>query len=246
MTVIVAARCRDGAVIGADSQSTEMTAQVKWQVDKLFPLGSSMVWGASGQTAIIAELRSTLDSSIEILEKSPALHRSVQNLLQPEIERQYKRFLSPPGMQPQTAATGAVICGTRESGPFIIEVEPNGLCAELDRDWYATGSGAGFAYSAGSMLEHLGLRNRSVAQGTLMVFRALRAVISTSMFGVGEPIQIWQVTAEFGCKLLDEAAIKTLDQQLSALQEIEQDGLARVVGEGSGPEEALPEAIEPV
>lgn len=114
------------------------------------------------------------------------------------------------------------------------------MCSELfDRDWHAIGSGAGFAFLAGSMLEHFGLRSRSVAQGTLMVYRALMAVTSTAMFGVGGPLQIWQMTRS-GCHELTDPEMETLREQLGAWQEIEQDALPRVVGEGLGIEADLP------
>ncbi|MGO9343406.1 MAG: hypothetical protein ACLP6E_12945 [Acidimicrobiales bacterium] len=71
MTVIVAARRRDGAVIGADSQATEMTANTKWEVDKLYSLGDRIVWGASGQTAIISEIATALDSAADMIDLPP-------------------------------------------------------------------------------------------------------------------------------------------------------------------------------
>ncbi len=242
MTVIVAARCQDGAVIGADSQATEVAPQVRWQVDKLFPLGESIVWGASGQTAIISDIQSTLASSADQIESSPVRHRAIGGLVRSVLQRNYGGFLQPPGGPQMPATTGVIFCGMKDGVPFIGEVEPNGLCAELERDWHTIGSGAGFAHVAGSMMEHYGLSGRNVNQGTLLVYRALSVVIATSSFGVGGPLQIWQVTGA-GSRKLEDQEMQTLEGQLGLLKEMEQDALNNVTGEGSGPEEPLPPEV---
>jgi 20S proteasome alpha/beta subunit len=240
MTVVVAVRCQDGAVIGADSQATEIASQVKWPVTKLFQIGDQpIVWGASGQTAIIAEIKNELNGSLSNIDQSSDLHRTFQTLIQPVLSEQYGRFLNPTNDPNQIPNTCAVACGMKGEIPFIIEMEANGMCAELDRDWHAIGSGAGFAFLAGSMLEHFGFGNRSVAEGTLMVFRALSAVVSTAMFGVGAPLQIWQITSD-GCHELGVPEMDQLLEKLSGWQEIEQDALQKFMGARPGVEADLP------
>src|SRR5712692_8047552 len=97
MTVIVAARCRDGAIMASDSQATEMVAGVRWDVQKVFPLTARAVWGASGLSSVIDDVRREIESSSETLAKTSNLMNSFRGLIHPIMKRHYDYFLPPPG-----------------------------------------------------------------------------------------------------------------------------------------------------
>jgi proteasome beta subunit len=249
VTVVVAARCRDGVVLASDSQASDPLSNVRWPVQKVFSLGETIVWGATGQTSIIDDMKAALDNSAEMVCQSPRPDRSFRSLVQPILDDAYKKWLNPPAMQATSPATRLVMCGMNIQGePFIGEVEHNGSASILPRDWHAIGSAAGAAETAGALLQHLGLASRSVAHGTLIVFRALEAAISTSMFGVGGPIQMWQVTSD-GCRCLTQVDVDRQRELLAGWQELEQDALDRLsvedAGEQDGPVSApLPAEVD--
>jgi 20S proteasome alpha/beta subunit len=230
MTVIVAARCADGAIMASDSQATEMVAGVRWDVQKVFPLTNHAVWGASGMVNIIDDVRGVLDADRDTLTRSPRLENSLHKTIQPILKRHYELWLPVPGMQSNPPATSFVACGVKERGdPFIIEIDSNCNCSVLDRDFHAIGSGAGFAQMAGALLEHFGLRDQPVDSGKRIVYRAIDAVVQTSHFGIGGDIQMWIVTQD-RCRQLTPADIAELKDFVAGWKEIERDALDRAMG----------------
>lgn len=58
MTVVLSVRCAEGLVLASDSQATDMSSgnivfATKQTVQKLFPLGSSIAWGATGSSGLV-------------------------------------------------------------------------------------------------------------------------------------------------------------------------------------------------
>jgi hypothetical protein len=161
----------------------------------------------------------------------------------PVLQSNYEDFRNPPGVPPKSPATDVVVCGVHVDGtPFIVEVDQNCNAGVVQRDWHAIGSGAGFAQLAGALLQHLGIEGQSIETGKLIVFRAISAVITTSHWGVGGDVQMWQVTGE-GARQLEPSELATLGERLKAWKEIEQDGLGQVMGEGSAEEAPMPPPV---
>jgi 20S proteasome alpha/beta subunit len=243
MTVIVAARCRDGAVIASDSQATEMVAGVRWEVQKLFPLTGTSVWGASGMTTLIDDVREELERNSDLIERSADFRNTMRSLIRPIMERHYSAYLPGQGGQGYHPQTDFTACGLDLAGePFILELDRNANCGWVTRDWHALGSGAGFAQMAGALLEHFGLRGRSVDDGKVIVFRALDAVIQTSNFGVGGQPQMWVITRD-GCHCLDGAEVETLRNIVAGWKEIELDSLDTAMGRPPVVEEPVPAPV---
>jgi 20S proteasome alpha/beta subunit len=239
MTVIVAARCRDGAIMASDSQATEMATGVRWDVQKVFRLTDRAVWGASGMTNITDDVRATLEDVADMLVRTPRLDNALRKLVGPVVKGHYDTWNEVPGQSNNSPATAFMACGlTAASEPFILDIDQNNNCGFLDRDWHAIGSAGGFAQMAGALLSHFGLRNLSVDYGTVIVYRALDAVIHTSHFGVGGEPQLWVVT-EAGCHQLTTAETQALERLVAGWKEIERDALDRAMGQ-PGMEEAPP------
>ncbi len=70
-----------------------MTANTKWEVDKLYSLGDRIVWGASGQTAIISEIATALDSAADMIDLPPPSAGHAANGLMVDVQS----FDSPSG-----------------------------------------------------------------------------------------------------------------------------------------------------
>src|SRR5690349_8306349 len=63
MTVVLAMRCADGLVLGADSQITDSDRGLSYPARKLHHLGDHAAWGGSGARAVLTELEGMFDAN---------------------------------------------------------------------------------------------------------------------------------------------------------------------------------------
>src|SRR4051794_8151599 len=106
--------------MAADSQATEDSGGVRFEVAKIFELTSRSVCVASGMNAIIDEARASLVSSRELLEASPNISWSIGSIVGPIMKAHYDRFINVPGTQPSSPATSFLACGFNgDDTPFV-------------------------------------------------------------------------------------------------------------------------------
>lgn len=233
--------------MASDSQSTEMTGDVRWPVQKVFQLSSHAVWGGSGQGQILKELEATFTANRDNLDKSPDMAQSLVYLTRPVLEPHYKNFLQPvPGAQSGSPATGTLAAGCREDGSkWIVEVDHN--CQYTfyeDRGFHAIGSAAGFAQLAAALMAHYAVLGRDLEDGKLIAYRVIRRAIDTSAHFVGGDIQMWTVTPE-GVHKVDDEEMHQLEANVGAWEQVEVESLDRFRNPEAGEEAPpLPDEVE--
>ena len=221
--------------MASDSQATEMLAGVRFDVQKVFSGGGIALWGASGLSTIIDDIKESLESNEGLLKASPRPDRAIASLVIPVVQKHYGAFVQVPGDMQRSPATDLIgCCLSADGSPCLFEVDRNCQAGVVSREWAAVGSGAGFAQFAGALMAHLGVSGKTIEYGKLVVYRAVRAVIEASSFGVGGAVQLWQLT-QAGCGRVDEAELEALQERLAAWQEIEQDGLDSLFGDTVSP-----------
>jgi 20S proteasome alpha/beta subunit len=57
VTVVLALKCADGVVLGADSQITDSDRGLSYPAQKLHPFGETAAWGGSGARAVLLGAR---------------------------------------------------------------------------------------------------------------------------------------------------------------------------------------------
>src|SRR5690606_10491057 len=65
VTVVLAVRCTDGLVLGADSQITEKDRGMTFPAQKLHALGDHAAWGGSGARGVLGELAEALSTKAD-------------------------------------------------------------------------------------------------------------------------------------------------------------------------------------
>jgi 20S proteasome alpha/beta subunit len=99
----MALRCKDGLVMASDSQATESTGvsspftQVKSEVEKIFPLGKTALFGCAGMGQVSRDLVQSLKENEDLIANSPDLRRSLLSLVRPVLETHYAAYLPTPG-----------------------------------------------------------------------------------------------------------------------------------------------------
>lgn len=226
MTVVLAVRCKDGLVIGADSQITEKDRGMTFPAQKLHALGEHAAWGGSGARGVLGELDEALTTKADEIIHAVDVGKEIQSCALPIFRHHYDNFIADvPGMD-EAGTPSAYVLAAGYSGerPWIVEVQPTGLIGRYeDVGFHAIGSGAPMAQQAGSLLAHFRMVERPVDYGVLAIVRVLDALAVTAP-SVGGPIDVARITPE-GAHHLDEREIARARKRVDTWEQREQEVL---------------------
>lgn len=246
MTLVIALLCQDGVILASDSQSTEMTGAVRFDVPKVFPLTSRALWGGSGMVQVIRDIGIALDKARPALEAGvPEIGQALAELVGPELVRHYNNYVQVPMTNPNPPRTSLLACGfSHQTGGWIVEVDENNAYSHYgDRGFHAIGSAAGFAQLANALMAHFQVKDKPLNLGKLVAYRAMDTAINTSAYGVGPPIQMWTVEAA-GVHQLSADELAELRASVGGWMALESATLSDFLKEPEPvPETPMPEAI---
>ncbi|MFH1087539.1 MAG: hypothetical protein V1737_03010 [Chloroflexota bacterium] len=236
MTLILALACKEGLVIASDGQETFQTTgqPVKREASKLFQLGKSVVWGASGHVG----LRQVVQKELDALEKGltgfdkkpceelrPRLVRAVVPIMQQAV----KEFV-PVHANARPASVSLCFSGYTCHEGWILEINEQGHHERHEqRGLCAIGSGDVLAYHACQSLQHVFHQDRTLQQCQALAFRVIDEAINTAAYGLGYPIQMWTVSSN-GAKQLSSSELEAIGTTVRAWKEIELNGFDEVFG----------------
>lgn len=227
MTVVLALRCADGIVLGADSQITDGARGVSYPAQKLHPFGETAAWGGSGSRAVLYDVEELFDTCAPAVLGAENIGHAVQERVVPLLRRHYEQFVEQvPGERSAgaTPATYVLTAGYAEGRPFIVDVDPHGLIGRYEEvGFHAVGSGAAMAQQAGALLAHFRMTERDVDYGVVAVVRVLDALRVTSP-SIGGPIDVYRLTAD-GATALSEKDIDRVRRQVQRWSELETSAL---------------------
>ncbi|MGA4685931.1 proteasome protein [Micromonospora sp. AB353] len=229
MTVVLAVVCKDGVVIGADSQITESDRGLSFPAQKLHPLGDCAAWGGSGARGVLNDLRPLLQDSATAILEAPDIGGELQERVLPVFKKHYEKYI--PDVPGEGAGGGVsaylLAAGFSQGGPWIVEINPNGLIGRYeDVGFHAIGSGAPMAQQAGALLSHFRMTTRTVEYGVVGVVRVLEALEQTSP-SVGGPFSVACIREE-GAHHLDEKEIAKALKDVKRWRDLEQEALDRL------------------
>ncbi len=229
MTVVLATVCRDGVVLGSDSQITDKGRGMTYPAEKLHPLGELAAWGGSGARSVLADVeRCFNDHSAEILE-SPEIGRALQKQVLPILRHHYETFIpNVPGDEGGgTPSAYVMAAGWRDGEPWIVEITPSGMIGHYaDIGFHAIGSGAPMAQQAGTLMSHFHFAERSLRFGCAAVLRVLQALDLTSA-SVGKPFSLCRIDAD-GANHLSNDEIAQVGDDVRRWEDAEQAAIAEI------------------
>jgi proteasome beta subunit len=228
MTVVLALRCADGLVLGADSQITDADRGLSYPARKLHALGDRAAWGGSGARAVLSELEGMFDKNPGPVVEAGDVGRALQERVLPVLRRHYANFIPEvPGQAKggATPATYVLAAGyTVDDEPFIVDVDPHGLIGRYEETgFHAVGSGSAMAQQAAALLAQYRMTERGVDDGVLAVVRVLDALDRTSP-SVGGPMNVCRITPA-GAHHLDEKELEQTRERVRRWVELEQRAL---------------------
>jgi len=227
MTVVLALRCADGLVLGADSQITDADRGLSYPARKLHGLGDHAAWGGSGARAVLTELEGMFDANPTPIVEAPDPGHALQDAVLPVLRRHYDNFVvEVPGKAAggATPATYVLAAGYAGDEPFIVDVDPHGLIGRYEVvGFHAVGSGSAMAQQAGVLLAQYRMIERSVDHGVVALMRVLDALDRTSP-SIGGPMNLCRMTPD-GAHHLDEKEVEQARERVRRWVELEQRAL---------------------
>jgi len=209
MTLIIAIKCKDGAVFASDGQATAFSSggPVRQKYQKIYKI-KNLLFGASGTIGTIQRCREciekyadklsegldesvkeeTVNGRVETISVRDKIRQLVYSVNKRELER-YKAFHGDDKGAP-LADILIVVC-SKNGKLKIWHVAPDGGEEFLDELGYAcTGIGDTFAYA---YLANFYSQELDVERGKLVAYRVIKDAIRIGAYGLGEPIDIWTV-----------------------------------------------------
>lgn len=229
MTVVLATVCRDGVVLGSDSQITDKGRGMTYPAEKLHPLGDTAAWGGSGARSVLSDVKRCFNDHSGAILEAPDIGRALQEQVNPILRHHYETFIpNVPGEDGGgTPSAYVMAAGWRDGAPWIVEITPSGMIGHYgDIGFHAIGSGAPMAQQANSLLSHFHVANRSMRFGCAAVLRVLQALDLTSP-SVGDPFSLCRIDAD-GAHHLSDEDIEQVSEDVRRWEKAEQNVIADI------------------
>lgn len=235
MTLLVAFEADDGIVFGSDTQLT--SGIVRSTAQKIHPLGSHIVWSASGDVALIQrvqELSCDLPNANEPLENlrdilARLIKRAVSELLNLDFRTDFTK--SAEGLL-RLHSADFLYADWRQGRGRILHIDITGTPEWIMGRWAASGSGDLFAHA---LLGKYSAVSLNAAQASLLTYKVIQEAIQVGAYGLGEPIDMW-IVREKGRYQLDSKTLALIDDLAETVRRAEVELLYRPgVVEGAAP-----------
>lgn len=220
MTLILAIPAKDGIVIASDGQVTYR--EVRWSEKKIKQLNDHCLWSGAGEIALIQRIEEFIQ---QLPNKNQPLNdlrdslsdivkQAVTILLQKDFRTQ---FIQPPNPELLLLLhPGDFMFVEYQKSPKILHLLSNGTTEWINKP-FACGSGAPFAYALLQKYQNL---EYDLQKASLLAYKILEESIDTGSWGLGYPIDIWQITNS-GVRNLKEEEIAALADTSKGLREAE-------------------------
>lgn len=196
MTLILALVCSDGIVMASDGQTTFFTeaGPMRLPTEKKIQCHKDrFLWGGSGDVGLFQKIGLVLaDITDGDLKKHiPKLRPVIRAKVIGEQKAAAGSYLPiEPNKFPKPTAH-VLFAGHDDGTSWILEIDPNGTDTQLeDYGFAAVGGGAHFAYR---VLSGFGKHPWSLEAGKIVCYKVIHEAINVAAFGLGHPIQMWEL-----------------------------------------------------
>lgn len=217
MTLVLALPAVDGLVIASDGQVT--AGAIRWTEPKIRQLNEHALWSAAGELALIQRVEESIASlsqgqPLSMLRDQLAriVKQSVSALLELDFRTPFAQ--NNPLLLLQLHEGDFVFAECRD-GPRILHITVNGTLEWINVP-FATGVGADFGYA---LLQRYRRLTLSLDAASLLAYKTIEEAIEVGAYGLGPPIDAWQIPTGGKVRKLEEAEIATLVDASRTLRE---------------------------
>lgn len=211
MTIILAIPTKDGLVMASDGQIT--SGLIRTTGKKIKKLSKKCLWSASGEMSLFQHVEEGIS---ELPNKEQSL-RKLRDDLSKVIRTRVLSFLELVGKRP---ITGDFLFVEYVPTPRILHIMLDGTPEWIEDRPFVSGIGIQFASALLRKYQDLIPNRIDVQKGVLLAFKVIDEVIDAIAYGIGPPIDIWQIEKE-EIKNLDEQEISILEDLSRGLREAE-------------------------
>jgi proteasome beta subunit len=219
MTLILVLPAKDGIVMASDGQVT--AGMVRSSGQKILRLNERCLWAASGELALIQRVEERLmtlppDASLHQL-RDPVcqiVKQCVTDLLQLDFRTPF--FQQNPDALLRLHPADFIFAEFAPS-PAVLHILLNGTPEWIKDRAFASGSGDMFAYALLQKYQGLAL---NLDRASLLAYKVLEEAITVGAYGLGPPIDLWQINND-GIKQLNDSEKAALEDASRALREAE-------------------------
>jgi proteasome beta subunit len=219
MTLILGLAALDGIVLASDGQLT--TGEVRSPGKKIFPLNDKILWAGAGELSLIQRLQERLgvlspDTPLANLRDQigELIKDCVSELLQMDFRSQ---FLSLDQDRLVQLHLADFIFAEFTRKPELLHINVFGSPEWMTDRPFVAGNGDLFAYA---LLSKYQKQRLQLNQASLLAYKVIDETIAVGAYGLGGPIDLWQISAA-GMKNLNTAELKTLTGQAQRLRKLE-------------------------
>lgn len=212
--------------MGSDSQIT--TGPIRTKTTKVHRLNDNALWGASGEMALIQRVAERIDAATEKEQSLSAtrdflggvVKEGVEKLLEVDFRTQF--FRTDHNALLELHPGDFLFVEYRDNACHTLHVNGTGIAEWIDGR-ACSGSGAEFAHALLMKYESSKL---TLEQARLLVFKVIEEAIEVGSWGMGRPIDIWDVSA-LGVHHCTKEEIAGLEDAARVLRTAEVDLLER-------------------
>ena len=205
--------------MASDGQLT--SGMVRSTGKKIKKFNDYCLWSAAGELALIQRVEEGMqggqkDKPLADARDSLAeiVRNSVSALLQLDFRTPFAQ--GNPDVLLQLHQGDFVFAEYRQKRPRILHIIQNGTPEWIDDRPFASGTGDLFAYALLQRYQSV-ICGLSVEQTSLLAFGVIREAIEVGAYGLGPPIDVWQITQQGHEKLPDEQ-IASLEDAVDTLR----------------------------
>lgn len=211
MTIILAVPAKDGLVLASDGQITYADG-IRAVGKKIMQLNTKCLWAASGRGALIQRVQEQLSQFSQKEDSLKAIRDGLSRIITKCVDNLYRLDHQPP--------QDNFVFVEYTSEPRILQISVTGTPEWITTGPFAIGIGRMFAHALLQKYASLFPDKIDVQKASLLAFKIIEEAIQVGAYGLGPPIDIWQLTTN-KIKNLTEAEITALEDASRGLREAE-------------------------
>ena len=228
MTLIIACKCKDGIVIGADSQATFGSSAGpvrKKTLDKIVPITEGILLAGAGDVPLIQKIRKKIEEIPQEIKESGKLEQikemvctQIVHPLRNDMLTKFRDLYGEIRGEKEAPDAELIISGYSNGVPKIYLVSHDGLDEE-EENYCAVGIGDAFAQV---LLKDVNTCLLDIERVKPLVYKIILDAIETGAYGMGEPITIWTITNKGKVKneRIEDKEIDAIKDTVKGMREV--------------------------
>lgn len=218
MSLIIAIPTTQGITLGSDTLM--VLGQVKERTSKIFQLSSRICWSGTGEYALVQRVSHALqafqDSNLTLRDLASSLANVVKSCVRDLLNADFRTdmYISNINAVSSLHRADFVFAEWAGGAPAILHLNVFGSPVWINDKPFFIGAGDSLA---GMFFQRYRTIPLTKENAGILAYRLIDEVIESGMYGLGAPIDLWQLD-DAGGKQLSEGDIRAMQEALQAIR----------------------------